>query len=165
MTDVVQIIKVGIADAKVIKSPHVLKTSGLGSCVGIVLFDGIQKIAGMAHIMLPDSSTSRHLNINRAKFADTAVEDLVRAIETAGGRRYRLKAKLAGGAQMFQFHTENELMRIGPRNIEAVRKKLNSLSIPVVSEDVGGRSGRTIQFDSETGMLKVRTVNKGQTEI
>ena len=56
-------------------------------------------------------------------------------------------------------------MRIGPRNVEAVKQQLKSLSIPIVSEDVGGSSGRTIEFDTTTSILHIRTVNQGVKEI
>ena len=72
-----------------------------------------------------------------------------------------LKAKMAGGAQMFQFSTGSDMMRIGPRNVEAVRKQLADLNIQIMAEDVGGNSGRTIEFNPETCMLQIRTVNKG----
>lgn len=66
---------------------------------------------------------------------------------------------------MFQFSSKNEIMRIGPRNVEAVKKQLNREHIPIVAEDVGGNSGRTIEFDPSTGLLEIRTVNKGVSII
>ena len=62
---------------------------------------------------------------------------------------------------MFQFSSGNEMMRIGPRNVEAVKNQLANLHIVLVGEDVGGNSGRTIEFDPNTGILQIRTVNKG----
>ena len=76
-----------------------------------------------------------------------------------------LKAKIAGGAQMFQFSTGSDLMRIGPRNVEAVKRVLNQLGIELVAEDCGGNNGRTIEFNPKTGLLLIRTVNKGVKEI
>ena len=63
-----------------------------------------------------------------------------------------LKAKIAGGAQMFQFGS-SDTIRIGPRNVEAVKKELKRLSIPIIAEDTGGSSGRTIEFNPSTSML------------
>src|SRR5699024_12495837 len=79
--------------------------------------------------------------------------------------RSRLKAKLAGGAQMFQHHHSTDIMRIGPRNIEAVQERLKTHQIPITAKDVGGTSGRTIEFDPLTNQLKIRTVNKGEVFI
>ncbi len=138
-----------------------IRTSGLGSCVGVVIYDEKKELAGMAHVMLPDSSLARTGQFNIAKFADTAVKELVNKLLKQGARASMLKAKMAGGAQMFQFSSGSDMMRIGPRNVEAVRKELADLKIQIISEDVGGNSGRTIEFNPQTCMLQIRTVNKG----
>ncbi|WP_428908641.1 chemotaxis protein CheD [Niallia sp. Krafla_26] len=161
MNDMQEVVKVGIADMQIVKTPQLIRTSGLGSCVGVVVFDPLQKIAGLAHVMLPDSSLAKSKSFNLAKYADTAVKELSTEMIKLGARRSALKAKIAGGAQMFQFSSGNEMMRIGPRNVEAVKKQLNDLHISLVGEDVGGNSGRTIEFDPDTCMLEIRTVNKG----
>ena len=161
----VQVVKVGIADMNIVKPPYSIRTSGLGSCVGVVIYDEKKEIAGLAHVMLPDSSLAKSGQINIAKFADTAVKELVQRLVKQGARSAFLKAKMAGGAQMFQFASGGDLMRIGPRNVEAVRNELANLRIPVVSEDVGGNSGRTIEFNSKDSMLNIRTVNKGTRNI
>ncbi|MFF2499183.1 chemotaxis protein CheD [Peribacillus sp. NPDC058075] len=161
----VQVVKVGIADMNIIKPPYTIRTSGLGSCVGVVIYDEKKEIAGLAHIMLPDSSLTKSGQINAAKFADTAIKELVRLLVKEGARMPFLKAKLAGGAQMFQFASGEDLMRIGPRNVEAVRKELSDLRIRVVAEDVGENSGRTIEFNLSDCLLNIRTVTKGTKNI
>ncbi|WP_174735030.1 chemotaxis protein CheD [Mesobacillus harenae] len=160
-----ELIKVGIADMKIVKAPDLIRTTGLGSCVGIVLFDRARELAGMAHIMLPDSSLAKTGTLNTAKYADTAVKELTALLLENGARKYSLKAKLAGGAQMFQFSSGSELMRIGPRNVEAVKVQLSVLKIDIVAEDVGGNNGRTIEFNPKTALLQIRTVNNGTTEL
>lgn len=165
ITEDFSIIKVGIADLRVAKGPDRLRTSGLGSCVGLVLFDSFKKTAGLAHIMLPLSTLAKNDPINPAKYADTAVEDLIKQLKMAGVPANGLKAKIAGGAQMFLVHKENEMMRIGPRNVEAVKEMLLRYRIPLIAEDVGGSNGRTIEFDPLTGYLSVKTVNKGSKRI
>jgi chemotaxis protein CheD len=166
MNEIVNVVKVGIADMNVVQSPSLIRTSGLGSCVGVVIFDQMKEVAGLAHVMLPDSSLARSENINVAKYADTAIEALIDLVIKAGGRKNALKAKLAGGAQMFQFHSANtDMMRIGPRNVEAVKQQLHRFHIPIIAEDVGGNSGRTIEFNPKTSLLSIRTVNQGVKEI
>ncbi|SER07015.1 chemotaxis protein CheD [Gracilibacillus ureilyticus] len=155
------ILKVGIADLKTTKAPNLLKTSGLGSCVGVVVFDSTNKIAGLAHIMLPDSTASKRETNNVMKYADTAIELLLEELYQLGAKKYALKAKMAGGAHMFSFRSENKMLRIGDRNVEAVRRHLTAQKIPIIAEDVGGNKGRTIEFNVETGMLEIRTVNSG----
>lgn len=107
-----EIIKVGMADLKICKSPDGLTTLGLGSCVGIAVRDPITKIGGLAHIMLPDSTRIRN-NSNIPKFADTGITELVRLLVENGASRSRLVAKIAGGAQMFAFQNKTDLVRVG----------------------------------------------------
>ncbi|WP_313798657.1 chemotaxis protein CheD [Cytobacillus sp.] len=159
------IIKVGIADMNIVKTPDIIRTSGLGSCVGVVVYDQAREIAGLAHVMLPDSSLAKSGVLNIAKYADTAVKDLVSKLIRHGARASFLKAKIAGGAQMFQFSGGNDMMRIGPRNVEAVKLELAALNIAIMAEDVGGNSGRTIEFNPQTCILHIRTVNKGIQEL
>ena len=117
------IVKVGMADLNVCKSPESITTLGLGSCVGICIRDPVAKIGGLAHAMLPDSRQIEN-NANRAKFADTGIEDLVKKIVSMGGRKTRLEAKIAGGAQMFAFQNKSDMVRVGERNVEASKRKL-----------------------------------------
>ncbi|MBW4887966.1 MAG: chemotaxis protein CheD [Bacillus sp. (in: Bacteria)] len=159
------IIRVGIADVKIVRTPDKIRTSGLGSCVGLVLYDLEAKTAGLVHVMLPDSSLSKTPDINVAKYADTAVEATVKMLLEAGCRKYALKAKMAGGAEMFKFKMTNDLMKVGPRNVLAIKKHLSLLNIPIVSEDTGGNSGRTIEFDPQSAELVIRTVKQGVTMI
>ena len=165
MNDLQQIVKVGIADMNIVKAPDLIRTSGLGSCVGVVLFDQLRETAGLVHVMLPDSSLAKNGSLNQAKYADTGVRELVNRLVGHGARQQSLKAKIAGGAQMFQFTTGSEMMRIGPRNVEAVKKQLDELHIVLVGEDVGGNSGRTIEFNPKTCILSIRTVNKGMSYL
>ncbi|CAM3749798.1 chemotaxis protein CheD [Alkalicoccus chagannorensis] len=159
------IIKVGMADLQCAVPPSTLRTSGLGSCVGIIIYDALKKTAVMAHIMLPDSAMAKDRSFNRSKYADTAVEDMISCMKKKGSPLYSLKAKMAGGAQMFQFSSSSESMRIGPRNADAVRQLLRQHRIEIVFEDTGGSSGRTIEFDPSTSVLEIRTVNKGVVQV
>ncbi|MBP1968078.1 chemotaxis protein CheD [Virgibacillus natechei] len=160
-----KIIKVGIADLNIVTVPDTIRTSGLGSCVGVVLYDSSRKIAGLAHILLPDSGLTRQENINQYKYADTAIPVLIESLVKAGAAKRSLKAKLAGGAQMFSFTSSSNITRIGTRNSEAVHEKLQELKIPVVSSDLGGNSGRTIEFDPYTCELKIRKIKKQEKII
>lgn len=157
-------IKVGMADLKVCVSPDSVTTLGLGSCVGIALRDPITKIGGLAHIMLPDSTQIRN-NSNIPKFADTGIEELVRQVTLKGANRARLVAKIAGGAQMFGFGSASETVRVGERNVEATKKKLAQMKIPILAEDTGKNFGRTVIFYPETGDFVIRAVGKQEYKI
>lgn len=159
-----ELVKVGMADYKVGRAPDTLISYGLGSCIGISLYDPQTKIGGLLHIMLPDSNQSR-ANENRAKFADTGIPDMLEELIRMGAAKSRLVAKLAGGSQMFAFANASDIMRVGLRNASASKEILKKLSIPIVGEDTGGNYGRTVQIDLSTGVYKVKTIDKGDKEI
>lgn len=152
-------IRVGIADLNICKAPDVITTLGLGSCVGIALFDPMTRVSGLVHIMLPDSTEIRQ-NENAAKFADTGIPLLVQKMMASGASRARLVAKIAGGAQMFSFSGNSEMMQIGLRNVNATKRKLQELNIRILAEDTGLNYGRTIEFYPENGDLLIKAVGK-----
>ncbi|MDQ0350645.1 chemotaxis protein CheD [Alkalibacillus filiformis] len=162
---VLEVVKVGIADFNIAKHPQTIMTAGLGSCVGLILYDNFSDIAGLIHVMLPDSTMARNKSFKEGKFADTGIKALIEQLEFKGVRKSSLKAKMAGGAQMFNVKSENEMMKIGFRNVEAVRKQLKQYNIPIVAEDVGGNRGRTVEFMIDESLLKIRTIQEGVTYI
>jgi len=157
------VIVVGMADLKVAKSPDVLTTLGLGSCVGVTLYDKTKKIGGMAHCMLPSYKGYEGQNI--AKFADSAIIELINQLSRLGVTRGALVAKIAGGAHMFGRSQNNDMLKIGERNAAASLAILKQLSIPVVANDTGGTHGRTIELHMDSGALKIRTVGAGEKFI
>ncbi|BEP29352.1 chemotaxis protein CheD [Helicovermis profundi] len=156
-----KIIKVGMADLKVVKYPDALTTLGLGSCIGICLYDPVTKVTGLAHIMLPSSKAIRK-NSNEAKFADTGTVKLIKEMKKLGADPKRMVCKIAGGAQMFAFSSGNDTMKIGARNAIAVKEIMKSLSIPLKANETGGNFGRTIEFYSEDGRLLIKTIGHGE---
>jgi chemotaxis protein CheD len=158
------LIKVGMADLNTSYSPGVLTTLGLGSCVGICLYDPFTKISGLVHIMLPNSTQIKNNN-NIAKFADTGIAKLLEDMIKMGAKRSRIISKIAGGAQMFNFNDASDIMRIGARNVTASKEILKSLNIRIVAEDTGGNYGRTIELYSETGILLIKTIGYGMKQI
>ena len=157
-------IKIGMAELDICLPPDAITTLGLGSCVGVVLYDPTKKISGMVHVMLPDSTKIKN-NENLAKFADTGIEELLKQIVAKGANRKNIVAKIAGGAQMFAFKSDNDMLRVGDRNVEATKEKLKQLQIPLIAEDTGKNSGRTIEFFPETGELLVKSVGKTPYKI
>ncbi|HHW56571.1 MAG TPA: chemotaxis protein CheD [Clostridia bacterium] len=155
-----KIYRVGMADAKVTQSPGILTTIGLGSCVGIVLYDPITKISGLVHIMLPYSNKISD-NSNKLKFADTGIQFLIDEMIKLGANSKRLVSKIAGGSQMFSSKLNSDIMNIGERNVTATKEVLEKIGIPIVAEDVGGNYGRTIEFYSEDGKLLIKTIGYG----
>lgn len=156
--------KVGIAEAAVCGPTDSIITIGLGSCVGVCLYDSIKKVAGMVHVMLPDSSNTKN-NSNRFKFADTGITDLIINMEKMGGIKGRFTAKIAGGAQMFSSSNASDIMKIGQRNVAAVKEHLNNHGIKIIAEDTGDSFGRTIELFAENGRLTVKSIKYGIKEI
>ena len=152
-------IKVGMADLNVCKAPDMITTLGLGSCIGIAVYDPVVKIGGLAHIMLPDSTQMRN-NSNIAKFADTGIEELIKRVMAAGANKRRLVAKIAGGAKMFQVSGLSTIGNVGDRNAEASRIKLKQLGIPLLAEDTGLNYGRTVELYPATGEFYIKAVGK-----
>ncbi|GAK38485.1 chemotaxis protein CheD [Paenibacillus sp. TCA20] len=161
-----KLIKVGMADLNILAEPGVIRTTGLGSCVGVTLYDPVSRICGMAHVMLPSSSIAREsVDLNRAKYADTAIVLLLDRMKAQGASQPHIVAKMAGGSQMFQFAGSGDTLRIGPRNTEACKEALNLADIPLIAEDCGGHHGRTIDLDRDTGVLTIRSVQMGVKEL
>jgi len=158
------LIKVGMADYKVGRSPSTLISYGLGSCIGVSLYDPQRKIGGLLHIMLPDSTQARFSD-NPAKFADTGIPLMINDVIALGASRSRLVAKIAGGAQMFAFSNATDIMRVGTRNAETCKQILRKNGIKVIAEDTGGNYGRTVSIDLSTGSYKVKTIDRGEKNI
>lgn len=152
-------IKVGMADLQIAKFPDALTTLGLGSCIGIALYDPISKVGGLVHIMLPDSKSIKN-NANLAKFADTGIVELLSQMIVAGAHRNKIVAKIAGGAKMFATTGLSDISNIGARNADASMLKLNELKIPVLARETGENYGRTVELYCDSGEFIIKSVGK-----
>ena len=159
-----KIIKVALAEVKTGKNPYVFITSPLGSCVAVMLYDELTGIGSMAHIMLPDINLAKSKK-NRAKFANTAVEIMLKKMIGLGVVKRRIKAKIAGGANMFPTVNRTIELHIGLRNVVAVKNELKKKKIRLVAEDTGGNYGRSVKFFLETGIVRTKSVLHGSREI
>lgn len=152
-------IMVGMADLNIGKGTNVLTTVGLGSCIGLTLYDPVTKIGGLVHYMLPDSKAVSN-NSNIAKFCDTGVQELLKRVTMAGANRGRLVAKIAGGAKMFAVTQESSVGSVGERNALAAKQILCQLNIRLVAEDTGLNFGRTVELHCDTGDFYIKAVRK-----
>lgn len=157
-------IKVGIADLNLVLDPGTIMTIGLGSCIGIALYDRKLKVAGLSHIMLPDSTQFKNV-LNPMKFADSAIPMLIEKMEKQGCKKKDIVAKIAGGASMFKFSDKSIISDIGKRNTEAVRRILKESGIPIIAEDTGGNKGRTMIVETGDGKVTLKIVGKNIIEI
>lgn len=160
-----QPVHVGMADLVVAKHPATLVTLGLGSCIGLVIYDQVSRTVGMVHIMLPDSRDTKN-NPKPGKFADTAVPLLLDELYKLGVNRAQLRAKMAGGAQMFSMPgKDSAIFAVGTRNVEATTKLLAAEGIRLVASDTGGSKGRSVEFNTETMKFIVKTLGSGTKEL
>jgi chemotaxis protein CheD len=155
------LINVGIAECKTASAPDILRTI-LGSCVGICCYDSTLKIGGLAHIMLP---VNRKSSSSISKYADTAIPYMISEMEKMGGDKKRFTAKIVGGATMFNLSENSMMSEIGRNNVTMVRQILSDSGISLLSEDVGGDYGRTIDFVIETGEVRVRSMGRNEKVI
>lgn len=154
-----ELIKVGMADLKVGRAPDVLTTLGLGSCIGLTLYDPVTKIGGLVHYMLPDSTKLKN-NTNIAKFGDTGIRELYRQVLAQGANPRRLVSKIAGGASMFEMSGLSSVGNVGERNAEEAKLILKELKVPLIAEDTGLNYGRTVELNCETGEYVIKAIGK-----
>ena len=152
-------IMVGMADLNIGRAPDILTTVGLGSCIGLTLYDPVTKVGGLVHYMVPDSKAVSN-NSNIAKFADTGVQELLKRVTMAGANRGRLVAKIAGGAKMFAVTQESNIGSVGERNSFAAKQLLHQLNIRLIAEDTGLNFGRTVELHCDTGDFYIKAVKK-----
>ncbi len=146
----------GLAEYRIGKAPERLMTMALGSCLGIILYDGKIRLGAMAHVMHPRRDSVKN-NRNMAKFVDTAIALMLGKMVREGANLKGTVAKLFGGAEMFgDVKGCRGVIQIGSANVKAARAELNALRIPIVSECVGGNRGRTIVLDTTDGSVLVQ---------
>lgn len=152
------LVVVGISDMKIVNGDDMLITYALGSCVGTCIYDSTSGIMGLSHVLLPESSLCVG-DSNIKKFADTAIAQMVKEMQARGASVYRMKAKIAGGAQMFL----NSTIKIGERNVQTVKKELSRLGISLVGSDVGENYGRTMQCHAADGKVTIKMIDGVRT--
>lgn len=162
MVEEIEQIRIGIAEGAIVSGNGSITTAGLGSCVGLVIYDEDLDLAGMVHVMLPISPKSDPPHPQ--KYADTALPWLTESLIRRGASLYRLRAKYAGGSQMFK-SLQMDALRIGDRNVESVSNLLAALNIPVIGCDVGGNYGRTVRFELSSRMFHIRTARGEERQI
>lgn len=155
---------VTIGQAKVGGADTILYTLGLGSCIAIVLWDGDRRIGGLAHALLPDPRAGRN-SAPPARYASTAVEVLLAMMQDAGANPRRLRARLAGGASMFDSVLSDGGRQLGMRNVEAARTALARAGVPVDREDVGGQHGRSVYLHVDEGRVVITSVLHGDVVL
>jgi chemotaxis protein CheD len=157
-------IVVKVADLNLVTGDGELVTLGLGSCVAICLHDPVAKVAGMAHVLLPNRSLSRSTE-NPAKFPQSAIPLLIEKMVALGADKSRLTARLAGGASMFGNLSPSGAVQMGERNVVASRQVLQEQGVKIIAEATGGTTGRSIRLQANDGSLWIRTLASGEQPL
>ncbi len=143
-------IDVATGDVKVASTPAIFQCLALGSCVAVIMYDEKQKIAGIAHVMLPSSDTDNSKSTDALKYANNAIDNLVLQLLEHGAKKEDLSAVLVGGASVIE-----NMPDIGKNNIESINAILQNLGIGITAKYIGGNTGRSLLFDVSTGELKI----------
>jgi chemotaxis protein CheD len=159
-------IVVGLGEIKLSNSAtDVLVAYGLGSCLGISMYDPVAHIAGMVHAVLPSCDTEGEKTEACAKYVCCGIDVLLQKMTQAGAARNRLVVRMAGGANMLSTTNFSDVMNIGQRNIESARRKLSELKFSVAGEEVGGNTGRTVRFYVADGRMAIRMMGGKERDV
>jgi len=156
---------VGIGQVAVTKDPSaVLVAYGLGSCVGVTMFDPAARVVGMVHVLLPHCEGKEAGPNEPGRYADSGLDALVARMSELGARKSRIIVKAAGGASVLGA-ANAEKFKIGARNAEAIKERLRHHSLRLAAEDLGGTRGRTMEVHCATGRTFVRTAASVPNEL
>ena len=132
----------------------------LGSCISACLYDPVSGIGGMNHFMLPEGADPE--NPTSARYGVNAMELLISQLMKLGGERRRFQAKIFGGGHVLKIR--ESLDGVPQRNIDFVRRFLETEQIPVVREDVGGYQPRRVLFHTHTGKVYLKYLGNIEAE-
>lgn len=159
-------LSVGIGELIVAKAPAILETRGLGSCVGVALYDEKNKIGALAHIMLPFSSSSDYVEQDsktRFRYVSIALPYMLEKMIFMGSDKLSIIAKIVGGASMFR--RPSKTLNIGEKNISAVKHFMDKNFIKIKSEEIGGNVGRSMFFNLDDGKVTIKISGKSRNGI
>lgn len=156
-------IVVGVGDMAVSNKENItLSTYALGSCIGLVVFDGVHKVGGLIHIMLPESRLSPEKAIsNPAMFADVGIPKFIKDLYGLGAMARNMRIFIGGGANVI--NQNDDLFKIGERNIAATKAMLRQHGLREHYSSIGGFSNRTIHLDMATAKLTIKRPEGTQT--
>ena len=150
-----QKVVVGIADLAVSNNTTVtLATYSLGSCIGVTIYDPVERVGGLVHVMLPDSKIDADKAARQpAMFMDSGIPALFRAAYQLKAEKYRVQICVAGGAQVMD---SSGFFSIGKRNYEVLKNILNQHGLRIHAEQVGGMVSRSMYLDLATGNVRLK---------
>jgi len=143
-------IEIRIGEIEITDSKKILTARALGSCVAVAMFDRENEVGGLAHVLL--GKGNRKKDGKTCMYADKAVKNLEKGILKKGGKKRKLKSKIAGGASMFSSTSSGE---VGQDNVKTVTEELENRNIPIVGKHTGGTHARNVRFKVGSMSMKV----------
>jgi len=164
MNTELNLITVGLGELKISTDPHdVLIAYGLGSCVGVGIYDAVAHVGGLLHAMLPERNGAG--NGDAAKYVDSGIAEMLRQLSTLGALKHRLMIRAAGGANMLTVSDLKRTLNIGERNVAAMQATLTALRLPVQAQLLGGSVGRTVRLYVASGRMTVRMLGGQEQDL
>lgn len=124
---------------------------GLGSCIALILFDEINRVSGMSHVLLPRSNQKKIIAYPH-KYADLSVQYLLRELLERGAQKEFIKAIIVGGSKIFDLDNNT----IGEENIKIIMDELDKYGIKIIKKSIGGMQGRIIKFNTRNFTVLVK---------
>ncbi len=160
-----KVINIGMGEIYITDNAStVLVAPGLGSCIGLTMFDPDKRIGAMAHIVLPESMHNKKQALP-GKYANEAVPELLNGMIKLGAKKDNIVVKISGGAQMFTLEKGANVLNIGVRNVIAVKKVLQEEGLKIKNSDTGGNKGRTMRLDVGSGSVFVKIIGQQEIEL
>ena len=162
MTD--NMLSVGLGEIKVSRDPlDVLIAFGLGSCLGIGMFDPIARVSGLLHAVLPESKNG--MDGSTAKYVDSGIRLLLKQVSDLGANQKRIIIRMAGGANMLTAPGLSNTFDIGTRNINSAHNTFTSMGLRLLKEEVGGEVGRTVRLYVADGRMTIRMMGGKERDL
>jgi len=159
-----EFLTVGLGELKISHTiGDVLVAYGLGSCLGIGMYDPQMHLAGLLHAVLPESPNGK--TESSFKYVDSGIMAMLEELAKNGANRNRLIIRMAGGANMLVAPGFSQSFNIGNRNVDAAYETMKRLKLKILSQEVGGTIGRTVRFYTHDGRMTIRTVGNQEREI
>jgi chemotaxis protein CheD len=125
----------------------------VGSCVAVCLWHRAQRLGGMNHYLLPEAPRVRAKIDKPWSYGELALPELLAQVNARGARTPELVARVYGGAAIT---SGDEHGGPGPRNAALARAWLAERGVTVAQEELGGRRGRKLDFDTHSGEVRVQ---------
>lgn len=145
----------------------VLTIPSIGTAVAVIIFDMQNRVGGIAHVVLPESTMNNDMNeCLPGKYANLAVPVLLEQYLGVGGQKRTTIVRMVGGAQLFNFGGGGgNIMNIGARNASAIRAAMSRFGYAVEKADTGGNKNKTIRFVLATGQLYINVIGGGEYRL